>query len=114
MCAKRDTAAFGDYLGFVEKFQPKKTTDDCYTPAPVYDAVLGWAAREYGIGSSACTLKANARSVQACGKQLDRENRHGFRRSLPLHCERPAGTHCTEPQRHRGRKLQQGADRGAR
>ena len=50
MCAKRDTAAFGDYLGFVEKFQPKKTTDDCYTPGPVYDAVLAWAAREYGIG----------------------------------------------------------------
>ena len=50
MCAKRDTAAFGDYLGFVEKFQPKKTTDDCYTPGLVYNAVLAWAAREYGIG----------------------------------------------------------------
>ena len=29
-----------DYLAFVEKFQPKKTTDDCYTPAAVYEAVL--------------------------------------------------------------------------
>lgn len=23
---------FLDYDGFVEKFKPKKTTDDCYTP----------------------------------------------------------------------------------
>lgn len=31
-----------DYDGFVAKFKPPKTTDDCYTPQPVYDAVLGW------------------------------------------------------------------------
>ena len=29
-----------DYEGFTEKFKAKKTTDDCYTPAPVYDAVV--------------------------------------------------------------------------
>ena len=29
-----------DYEGFTEKFKPKKTTDDCYTPEPVYAAVL--------------------------------------------------------------------------
>ena len=28
-----------DYDAFVEKFKPKKTTDDCYTPPLVYDAV---------------------------------------------------------------------------
>ena len=28
-----------DYESFVEKFKPKKTTDDCYTPAPVYEVV---------------------------------------------------------------------------
>ena len=33
---------FEDYDGFVEKFKPKKTTDDCYTPPGVYDAILGW------------------------------------------------------------------------
>lgn len=33
---------FETYEEFVAKFEPKKTTDDCYTPAPVYDAVLGW------------------------------------------------------------------------
>ncbi len=33
---------FNDYEAFVEKFKPKKTTDDCYTPQPVYDALLKW------------------------------------------------------------------------
>lgn len=33
---------FYDYEGFVEKFEPKKTTDDCYTPPEVYDALRGW------------------------------------------------------------------------
>ena len=33
---------FEDYEGFVEKFKPKKTTDDCYTPPAVYDAVVEW------------------------------------------------------------------------
>lgn len=42
-------ATFNDYEGFVKKFEPKKTTDDCYTPDAVYDAVLDWACKEYGI-----------------------------------------------------------------
>lgn len=29
-----------DYDGFVDKFKPKKTTDDCCTPEAVYDEVL--------------------------------------------------------------------------
>lgn len=33
---------FNDYDGFVGKFKPKKTTDDCYTPPLVYEAVCGW------------------------------------------------------------------------
>lgn len=37
------------YLAFEQKFKPKKTTDDCYTPPIVYDAVAGWAASEYGL-----------------------------------------------------------------
>lgn len=28
-----------EYKKFVDKFKPKKTTDDCYTPELVYDAV---------------------------------------------------------------------------
>lgn len=31
-----------DYNTFVEKFKPKKTTDDCHTPEYIYNAVLGW------------------------------------------------------------------------
>ena len=38
-----------EYDEFVDKFKLKKTTDDCYTPAPVYDAVLNWSCSEYGI-----------------------------------------------------------------
>lgn len=37
-------AAVGDFKQnmFVQKFRPKKTTDDCYTPPAVYDAVKKW------------------------------------------------------------------------
>lgn len=42
--------AYGEtYEQFVGKFKPKKTTDDCYTPAVVYDAVADWVAEEYGV-----------------------------------------------------------------
>ncbi len=40
------------YEEFVEKFKPKLTTDDCFTPPLVYDAVLGWVCDEYGIDRS--------------------------------------------------------------
>ena len=38
-----------DYLEFLAKFEAKKTTDDCYTPANIYAAVLNWATNEYGL-----------------------------------------------------------------
>ncbi|MBO7675507.1 MAG: hypothetical protein J6S63_10935 [Atopobiaceae bacterium] len=38
-----------EYREFLAKFKPKKTTDDCYTPANVYDAVADWVAEEYGV-----------------------------------------------------------------
>ena len=38
-----------EYQAFVDKFKPKKTTDDCYTPNNVYEAVLGWVCKEYGV-----------------------------------------------------------------
>ena len=41
-----------EYAAFVEKFKPKKTTDDCYTPEIVYNAIAEWAAREYGFDLS--------------------------------------------------------------
>ena len=40
-------AAEQNYADFVEKFQPKKTTDDCYTPENIMDAVQDWVAKEY-------------------------------------------------------------------
>lgn len=38
-----------NYEEFVEKFKPKKTTDDCYTPSIIYDTVSSWVAKEYNI-----------------------------------------------------------------
>lgn len=37
------------YEEFVEKFKPKLTTDDCYTPPEVYEAVKNWAIKEYKL-----------------------------------------------------------------
>ena len=37
---------FEDYNTFVDKFETKKTTDDCYTPPKVYDAVRDFVHRE--------------------------------------------------------------------
>jgi len=41
-----------EYNDFVEKFEPKKTTDDCYTPDNVYEAVLNWVVNEFDIDRS--------------------------------------------------------------
>lgn len=38
-----------EYDAFVEKFKPKKTTDECYTPDEVYEAVRNWAVKEYDL-----------------------------------------------------------------
>ena len=40
---------FLDYAGFVDKFRPKKTKDDCYTPPNIYEAVKKWAVNEYHL-----------------------------------------------------------------
>ena len=37
------------YEEFVDKFKPKLTTDDCYTPPKIYAAVRDWACAKYGI-----------------------------------------------------------------
>lgn len=38
-----------DYGEFTDKFKPKLTTDDCYTPVEVYEAVLGWLREKVDI-----------------------------------------------------------------
>ena len=40
---------FYDYEKFVEKFKPKKTTDDCYTPPAIYEVVAEYVSKEYGL-----------------------------------------------------------------
>ena len=36
------------YQDFVEKFDGPKTTDDCYTPPEIYEAVAAWVEKTYG------------------------------------------------------------------
>ena len=38
-----------EHDAFVDKFKPKLTTDDCYTPALVYEAVKTWAIDHYHL-----------------------------------------------------------------
>lgn len=38
-----------DYDGFVDKFKPKKTTDDCYTPPEVYEVVADYVSERFGV-----------------------------------------------------------------
>ena len=45
----RTKGAADDYEGFVDKFKPKLTTDDCYTPEIVYDAIADYVAARYGL-----------------------------------------------------------------
>ena len=37
------------YEEFVEKFKPKKTTDDCCTPPTIYEIVKQWPATNTGL-----------------------------------------------------------------
>jgi len=48
-----ETPEDAEYQAFVDKFKPKKTADDCYTPEPIYDAVADWVAAEYGVERAA-------------------------------------------------------------
>lgn len=41
-----------NYKDFVKKFELKKTTDDCYTPDEVYDAVADYVSEQYGLSRS--------------------------------------------------------------
>jgi ParB-like chromosome segregation protein Spo0J len=38
-----------EYQAFLEKFEAKKTTDDCYTPDNIYNAVKKWCVEKYGL-----------------------------------------------------------------
>jgi len=45
--------ADAEYSAFLEKFKPKKTTDDCHTPPRVYEVVRDYVARRFGRDPSA-------------------------------------------------------------
>jgi len=38
-----------EYDAFLDKFKEKHTTDDCFTPPEVYDAIVKWATERYGL-----------------------------------------------------------------
>ena len=38
-----------EYQEFLQKFEAKKTTDDCYTPENIYNAVREWAVKTYKL-----------------------------------------------------------------
>ena len=40
---------FSDYDAFLEKFEAKKTTDDCYTPKEVMDIVINYVNEKYPL-----------------------------------------------------------------
>ena len=37
-----------EYEAFEKKFEGLKTTDDCYTPQPIWEGLADWVAAEYG------------------------------------------------------------------
>ena len=52
----KQTSLFGnvedtdtEYQKFVDKFKPKKTTDDCYTPSNIYEAVKDYVIDKYNL-----------------------------------------------------------------
>ena len=38
-----------EYMAFISKFAPRISSDDCFTPPKVYDAVLNWVCKRYGV-----------------------------------------------------------------
>ena len=52
-CANDTREESPKYVEFVEKFKPKKTTDDCFTPDWMYDTVADYVAEYYKRDKSA-------------------------------------------------------------
>ena len=44
---------FNDYEAFINKFKAAKTTDKCYTPQPIYDAVLDYVFEKGNLAEDA-------------------------------------------------------------
>lgn len=50
---RSDSIKSKTYSEFVEKFKPKKTTDDCYTPPKVYEVIKDYVINYYKPGADA-------------------------------------------------------------
>ena len=50
VCDFEHEAAALEYAAFLEKFEAKRTTDDCFTPPEVFAVVHRWVESEYGTG----------------------------------------------------------------
>lgn len=46
-CKTANQEVTKDYIEFADKFKPKKTTDDCYTPDNIYEVVADYVAEYY-------------------------------------------------------------------
>ena len=46
-----------EYSAFVEKFKPKRTTDDCFTPPNIYEAVRDFVFEEYGLSEGVRVMR---------------------------------------------------------
>lgn len=47
--SSRKSTKATNYGEFTDKFKQKLTTDDCYTPEPVYNAIRDWCVEKYGL-----------------------------------------------------------------
>lgn len=48
---------FHEYEKFTQKFEAKKTTDDCYTPEPIYKAVHDWVFKRWSLPEDTKVLR---------------------------------------------------------
>lgn len=46
-----------EYKAFVDKFIPKLTTDDCYTPPNIYETVKEWVFEHYNLDKSTKVIR---------------------------------------------------------
>lgn len=63
---KTQKGLFDDYEGFVDKFKPKLTTDDCYTPPAVYDCIVDYVRENCDIEGAAIVARKLNRHFAGC------------------------------------------------
>lgn len=58
--------AYGEtYEQFVEKFKPKKTTDDCMTPPEIYEVVCDYVCNRWDISQRVwCVLSGREKIMK--------------------------------------------------